>query len=385
MLLYLLLIPYHIILSIFFTKAFLIFFIIYAIISVYVVKLIMKKTKKYTTFLDADKSIHDKFHMFRRLDAEHWNEKRFLVGAILFSWLKLFGLLSGVVGTYISLKLILWGKKPEEVKSNTTIRKRINFGCRIFLNLMLYSLGLVIKETNYDYDYSEYLGKEYEKDGVIPGTYICNHTSWVDILIFIAKHHTGFVSSSGVKSYPLIGYIATALGTIFVDRDDKTKRGNALTQLMEKQHDIYKNNDKSKILVFPEGTTSNTTGIMPFKQGPFAALLPVKPFVIKFEVVEKLSLAMDVIEMLMHIFIILCTPIHHVEVISLPVFIPNDHLFEKSPCAIKVDETKEDKGEKWVIYAESMRRIMCDASGMKCINGSYGMKKEYLDFLRKKK
>jgi 1-acyl-sn-glycerol-3-phosphate acyltransferase len=194
----------------------------------------------------------------------------------------------------------------------------------------------------------------------------------------ISKVGPGFISRIEVKSYPIIGYIAQCLGSLFVDRNDKNNRGSTLVQLMEKQQRIFRDEDFSKILIFPEGTTSNATGIMPFKQGAFAAKLPIKPYILKFDPINRISLAMDVIEMVIHIFLIICKPIHFIELLILPPFAPNDYLFKESPFSKihKVD---------WMIYAETVRHVMCDASGLNKIDGNYEMKKEYLDFFRSSK
>ncbi len=57
-------------------------------------------------------------------------------------------------------------------------------------SIILLRLGLAIKvnRKKVDYDYSEYLGKDYkitQKDIKYVSTFISNHVSWTDIIVFI--------------------------------------------------------------------------------------------------------------------------------------------------------------------------------------------------------
>lgn len=359
------------------SKYFLIFFTLYAIGSYFLVKHLMKATKKYIEIKEEENAVHEKYKMFRRLDRTHWDEKSFLMGAILFSWIKLAGVLSAVVICYVGMKIILWGKnvEDEEVKKDKSIRRKIDFLGKFCATLVTISCGIIVTEKKIDFDYSKYLGAAYERDekNIKVSTHVSNHTSWLDIPIMMTKFNPGFISRIEVKSYPLVGFVATCIGSIFVDRNDKLHRGSVLSQVTEKQKRIYKGEDLSKLHIFPEGTTSNTTGIITFKQGAFLSKLPVKPYIIKFDPVNRLSLAMDVIEMLVHLFLVLCKPIHKVELLTLPAFPVNDYLFTHSSYVGQPE---------WKIYGETIRDIMCEASGLEKSEGDYEMKKQYLDFLR---
>jgi 1-acyl-sn-glycerol-3-phosphate acyltransferase len=354
----------------FFNKVFIFCYIIYAILSYFVVKHVMKQTEKYRIIKPEDKPIHEKYPEFRRLDAKCWDEKSLLIGAILFSWIKLAGVLSSIIICYVSLKVMLWGKNIEDYH-NIEIKNKAEKIARISAKLVRLSFGIIVEDVKVDYDYSKYLGKGYTQDKSAAN--ISNHSSWLEILLFIEKLGAGFITSVHVKSFPMIGYIATTLGCIFVDRNDKKDREAVLNKVSKKLTDIYSGEDLSKILIFPEGTTSNTTSILPFKKGAFYCKLPLKPYVITFEVINKISLAMEVIEILYHAFIIICTPVHHIKIYSLPVFSPNEYFFSQNNTG------KED----WIYYADTLRDIMCDVSGLKkSLSGSWEDKKQYLDFLR---
>jgi 1-acyl-sn-glycerol-3-phosphate acyltransferase len=334
----------------------------------------MKATDKYFQNKQEDKHIHEKFEMFKRLDGHNWDRNKLFIGSLLFAWIKLAGVIFSILLCYFSLKILLFGKNTVDHRDEN-LKKKIIFITSLSSKIFMTCLGIFITEKNIEYDYSKYLGKNYKKDDKAAAS-ISNHTSWIDILLFMDKIGAGFIASIHVKSFPLVGYVASALGCIFVDRNDKSNRGNSLALVNEKLSDIYTNKDYSIFTIFPEGTTSNTTSILPFKKGAFTSKLPIKPYVIKFEVKNKISLAMDVIDMLLHVFVVLCIPIHHIELYSLPVFSPNEYFFK---------EYNVNKKEDWEIYAETMREIMCEVSGLDKTKGSWDSKKEYLDFLRKPK
>ncbi len=338
----------------------------------------MKRTKKYREFKEKDEEIHSKYKIFRRLDIQHWNENSFLLGAIFYSWLKLAGILTALVSCYICLKIILWKKDINDpvIRRDPKIRKKIESIVKLCSKSIVFSMGIMVKKEKIKFDYTPYLGPGYDKgdENTIVSSYIANHLSWLDVLILIDDITPGYISKADVKSYPCIGYIASCIGCIYVDRSDKNNRADIIKQVTERQISINSKEEINQLLIFPEGTTTNNTGIIEFKQGAFLTKLNIKPYVIKCDPINKISLAMDVIEMLLHVFIVLCTPVHHVTVYSLPVFIPNEYLFKHSRYA------NEDK--EWKVYAETMREIMCNASGLAKSNGNYQMKVEYLDFLR---
>ncbi|HJW30305.1 MAG TPA: lysophospholipid acyltransferase family protein, partial [Saprospiraceae bacterium] len=84
-----------------------------------------------------------------------------------------------------------------------------------------------------------------------------------------------------VKHWPLVGFGAHLVGTIFVNREDKSSRletASAIRQALE---------EKDSILVFPEGTTTAGPGTLPFKPRSFVAAemakAKVQPFAIRYE------------------------------------------------------------------------------------------------------
>ena len=91
---------------------------------------------------------------------------------------------------------------------------------------------------------------------------ISNHSSFLDIFVLSALFGSVFVSKAEVKSYPIVGQIASLMGVIFLDRNSSNERLRVLNTIVNKC-------SKQVIAVFPQGTTSRITERLFFKRGIF--------------------------------------------------------------------------------------------------------------------
>lgn len=106
--------------------------------------------------------------------------------------------------------------------------------------------------------------------------FVANHLSWHDIPILGGITGTSFVAQDGVRDWPVIGWLAKINRTIFVSRTDKQ---NVAVQVSELREAIAEN---WSVTLFPEGTTSDGNGLLPFKPSLFATLAPPpKPMMIQ--------------------------------------------------------------------------------------------------------
>ena len=90
------------------------------------------------------------------------------------------------------------------------------------------------------------------------GAMVSNHVSWLDIFTLSAPGAVFFVSKSEVRNWPGIGHLARAAGTVFIDRkrgEAKRQQGQLLERLAAGQ----------RLLVFPEGTSTDGKRVLPFK------------------------------------------------------------------------------------------------------------------------
>ena len=113
-----------------------------------------------------------------------------------------------------------------------------------------------------------------------PVMLVANHISWLDIPVMHAARHCRFVSKSDVKGWPLIGTLATAAGTLYIER---SSRRDALRMVRSMQEAL----ERGEVLaVFPEGTTGDGRAMLPFHanliQAAVAAQAPVQPVGLRF-------------------------------------------------------------------------------------------------------
>ncbi len=87
---------------------------------------------------------------------------------------------------------------------------------------------------------------------------VANHVSWLDIYLLNAVKPARFVSKVEVRSWPVVGWLAIKMGTLFIDR---TKRHDT-ARVNDEVSDVLSNG--GCIAVFPEGTTSNGSLLRPF-------------------------------------------------------------------------------------------------------------------------
>jgi 1-acyl-sn-glycerol-3-phosphate acyltransferase len=108
-----------------------------------------------------------------------------------------------------------------------------------------------------------------------------NHVSWIDIYVVNAWRPTPFVSKAEVRSWPVVGWLAQQLDTIFLQRE---KRSDA-KRIM---HELAQRLVRGELMcVFPEGTTSLGRDLLPFHSNLFQAAVsaacPVQPICLMYE------------------------------------------------------------------------------------------------------
>lgn len=97
----------------------------------------------------------------------------------------------------------------------------------------------------------------------VRGAVVANHSSWLDIFALNARKNVYFVSKSEVASWPGIGWLARATGTVFIRRDPRDVKAQVVLFEERLRHG-------HRLLFFPEGTSSDTLRVLPFKPTLFA-------------------------------------------------------------------------------------------------------------------
>lgn len=96
------------------------------------------------------------------------------------------------------------------------------------------------------------------------GAIVSNHASWLDIFSLNAAARVFFVSKAEVRNWPAIGMIARTTGTVFIER----KASEARRQKTQFEERLIRGD---RLLFFPEGTSTDSRRVIPFKSTLFAA------------------------------------------------------------------------------------------------------------------
>ncbi|MGO4325676.1 lysophospholipid acyltransferase family protein [Cupriavidus sp. 2TAF22] len=104
---------------------------------------------------------------------------------------------------------------------------------------------------------------------------VSNHISWLDIYVINTWQPVRFVAKSEIRDWPVIGWLCAQTGTIFIERARKRDAHRVLHAIT----DVMLQGDL--VCVFPEGTTTDGTSVLPFHanlmQAPISGGLPVQP------------------------------------------------------------------------------------------------------------
>ncbi len=95
---------------------------------------------------------------------------------------------------------------------------------------------------------------------------VCNHLSWFDIVLIGSIAPVSFVAKKEVKTWPLFGLLAQLQRTVFVDRQPGRHTLTTSNQLARRLA------AKDRLVLFPEGTSTDGLRVLPFKSSLFASV-----------------------------------------------------------------------------------------------------------------
>jgi 1-acyl-sn-glycerol-3-phosphate acyltransferase len=141
------------------------------------------------------------------------------------------------------------------------------------------------------------------------GAVISNHLSYVDIVVFAAVHPCVFVSKAEIEAWPVVGWMTTMSGTVYVARGHG---GSAMKARKGMQSAV---DAGLPVVFFPEGTTTNGKTLLKFHSGLLAQAMqsgaPITAAHIQYALTEEnepdVTVADDVcywgdVKMLPHVF-----------------------------------------------------------------------------------
>jgi len=94
-----------------------------------------------------------------------------------------------------------------------------------------------------------------------PTLIVSNHIGTLDPWILATHLDVSFVAKSEMGTWPVISWVCKAVGIIFAHRGRITKAEQTVDEIRQRMRAGV------SVLIFPEGTTSDGTGLLPFKAG----------------------------------------------------------------------------------------------------------------------
>jgi 1-acyl-sn-glycerol-3-phosphate acyltransferase len=98
---------------------------------------------------------------------------------------------------------------------------------------------------------------------------LSNHVSWIDIPAIAGATGSAFVAHDGLAGHRFMRWLCEMNDTVFVARHDRRSVARQVEQVREAIRDT------GTLTIFPEGTTSDGSGLLPFKSSLLSALDPV--------------------------------------------------------------------------------------------------------------
>lgn len=92
---------------------------------------------------------------------------------------------------------------------------------------------------------------------------VANHLSYIDIPVLLSQLNGRFLAKSEIASWPVIGLLARATGTLFIDRSRKQDLTRVIAEITALIH------RGPGVTVFPEGTSTDGAEVHTFKASLF--------------------------------------------------------------------------------------------------------------------
>ena len=151
-----------------------------------------------------------------------------------------------------------------------------------------------------------------------PMLWVSNHVSWLDIPLIGMLAPLSFLSKSEVRHWPLLGWLASKAGTLFI------RRGANECARVNQQLSAHLQQNRH-LLLFPEGSTSDGSSLRTFHPRLLAsaidsgvALQPVAIRYVRNGKLCQLSPFIDDDDLLNHLLRLLCSEAVEVEIHLLP-------------------------------------------------------------------
>ncbi|XP_043715963.1 lysophospholipid acyltransferase LPEAT2-like isoform X2 [Telopea speciosissima] len=107
---------------------------------------------------------------------------------------------------------------------------------------------------------------------------VSNHVSYVEPIFFFYELFPTIVASESHDAIPFVGTIIRAMQVVYVNRFSASSRKQAVSEIKRKASC----DDYPRVLLFPEGTTTNGRVLIAFQLGAFIPGYPIQPVVVRY-------------------------------------------------------------------------------------------------------
>ncbi|TKY63812.1 Lysophospholipid acyltransferase LPEAT2 [Spatholobus suberectus] len=178
--------------------------------------------------------------------------------------LALFGLCL-VVG-YVATRIALEGWKDKE-NPMPKWRCRFMWITRLCARCILFSFG---------YHWIKRKGRPAPRE--VAPIIVSNHVSYIEPIFYFYELFPTIVASESHDSIPFVGTIIRAMQVIYVNRFEPSSRKQAVREIKRRASC----NKFPRVLLFPEGTTTNGRNLISFQLGAFIPGYPIQPLIVRY-------------------------------------------------------------------------------------------------------
>ncbi|XP_039978679.1 lysophosphatidylcholine acyltransferase 1 isoform X1 [Xiphias gladius] len=175
----------------------------------------------------------------------------------------------------------------------------------------------------------------------VPILTVAPHSTYFDA-IPVTMTMCSIVTKLESRSIPVWGTLISYIRPVFVFRTDQDSRKKTVEEIKRR---AQSGGEWPQIMIFPEGTCTNRSGLILFKAGAFIPGLPVQPVVLRYpNKLDTVTWTWQGPGAFKILWLTLCQPHNPMEIEYLPIYTPSD-------------EEKENPA----LFANNVRKLMAKA------------------------
>ncbi|KAE8282227.1 Lysophosphatidylcholine acyltransferase 1 [Larimichthys crocea] len=170
---------------------------------------------------------------------------------------------------------------------------------------------------------------------------VAPHSSYFDA-IPVTMTMCSIVTKLESSSIPVWGTLISYIRPVFVFRSDQDSRRKTVEEIKRRARS---GGQWPQIMIFPEGTCTNRSGLILYKAGAFIPGLPVQPVVLRYQnKLDTVTWTWQGPAAFKILWLTLCQPHNSLEIEYLPVYTPSD-----------------EERENPALFASNVRKLMAKA------------------------